>query len=166
MARDTKNELEDSTVRLTLWRQAIQRGLESGMIGYGPGPHLEIPAVVLDGRRAGNLPMNMVTPQSGLAANFEAHNTVLELFVQGGLLAAGGFVCVVGLAILRALRAGFDALAAGLLAINMFGCFHVIFRHPFVWLLIAGALSARAAVRVGPAARAAFSVGQPMRFQQ
>ncbi|MCW2285387.1 O-antigen ligase [Rhodoblastus acidophilus] len=169
MARDTSKELEDSTVRLMLWRQALKRGMESGMIGYGPGPHLEIPAVVLQGRRAGDLPKNMITPELGLAANFEAHNTVLELFVQGGLLAAGGFLCIVGLAIVRAFRAGFDALAAGLIAINAFGSFHVIFRHPFFWLLMVGALSARSACatsRAKPRPFDDFALLKPMRINQ
>lgn len=167
VARDTRNELEDSTVRLVLWRQALKRGMESGMIGYGPGPHLEIPAVVLQGRRATDLPKNMMTPESGLAANFEAHNTVLELFVQGGLLAAGGFLCIVGLAIIRAFRAGFDALAAGLIAINVFGSFHVIFRHPFFWLLIVGALAARRSWAKSTATLRpldAYSLLKPMRI--
>src|SRR5262249_14285908 len=32
-------------LRVNLWGQAIGRGIEAGMLGLGPGPHLEIPPV-------------------------------------------------------------------------------------------------------------------------
>jgi hypothetical protein len=146
LARDSRNELEDSSVRFELWKQALQRGADSWLLGLGPGPHLEIPNIVLAGRRSGNEPMNMQHPTAGLAPNFEAHNTLLELFVQGGLLAVCAYLWIVGLGLWRAWRAGTDGIVAALLAINAFGSFHVVFRHPFVWFLVCGALvSARSA---------------------
>jgi hypothetical protein len=140
LARDSRNELEDSSVRFELWKQALERGADSWLLGLGPGPHLEIPNIVLAGRRSGNEPMNMQHPTAGLAPNFEAHNTLLELFVQGGLLAVCDYLWIVGLGLWRAWRAGTDGIVAALLAINAFGSFHVVFRHPFVWFLVCGAL--------------------------
>jgi O-antigen ligase len=140
LARDSRNELEDSSVRIELWKQALQRGADSWLLGMGPGPHLEIPNIVLLGRRSGNEPVNMSHPTAGLAPNFEAHNTLLELFVQGGLVSVSAYLWIVGLALWRAWRVGADGMVATLLAVNAFGSFHVVFRHPFVWFLVCGAL--------------------------
>jgi hypothetical protein len=149
LARDSRNELEDSSVRIELWKQALERGADSWLLGFGPGPHLEIPNIVLVGRRSGNEPMNMQHPTAGLAPNFEAHNTLLELFVQGGLLAIGDYLWIVGLALWRAWRVGADGMLAALLAVNAFGSFHVVFRHPFVWFLVCGALVGARSTQTG-----------------
>jgi len=69
---------------MTLWRQAIDRGLESGMLGLGPGPHLQIPPSIVAGRvSTGAEPVNIGHPIQNGTANFEAHNTILDLFTQG-----------------------------------------------------------------------------------
>jgi hypothetical protein len=140
VARDNRTELEDSSTRTELWLQALQRGADSWLAGLGPGPHLDIPSVVLAGRRGGKEPANMQHPFLGLAPNFEAHNTVLEVFLQGGLIAVCAFLWIVGLALYRSWRAGMDGMVAALLAVNTFGSFHVVFRHPFFWFVICGAL--------------------------
>jgi hypothetical protein len=41
---------DEANLRLTLWRQAIGRGIDSGMMGLGPGPHLQIPLSIVAGR--------------------------------------------------------------------------------------------------------------------
>ena len=46
--RDTE---EATRLRIHLWNGAIRRGIESGMLGLGPGPHLEIPPTIVAGRR-------------------------------------------------------------------------------------------------------------------
>ena len=168
VARDNRAELEDSSTRTQLWAQALQRGADSWLAGLGPGPHLDIPNVVLAGRRGGKEPANMQHPDPGLAPNFEAHNTVLELFVQGGLIAVSAFLWIVGLAVWRSWRAGMNGMVAALLAVNAFGSFHVVFRHPLVWFVICGAL-----IVTGSPARIVRRrmaeplpvAGLPMRFQ-
>jgi hypothetical protein len=111
-----------ATLRLQLWGDALHRGLESGSLGLGPGPHLEKPYVVK--RQALPLP-------------FEAHSTLLDVFTQGGLL---GVIAVCGLfagTIVLVLRSGLDALAALTAALAIFSISHFILRHPIVWFALA-----------------------------
>jgi hypothetical protein len=121
-----------ATLRLQLWGDALYRGLESGSLGLGPGPHL-------DKRYGAN---RQAVPQP-----FEAHSTLLDVFTQGGLLAV---IAVCGLfagAIVLVLRAGLDALAALIAALAIFSITHFILRHPIVWFALAISLilgSARA----------------------
>ena len=57
-------------IRLALWREAIKVGLNSYLLGLGPGPHLETPYVQLRGTTVR-----------------EAHNVILHVFTQGGIIA-------------------------------------------------------------------------------
>jgi O-Antigen ligase len=143
MARDGDADSEDAALRVQLWTQAIKVGTQSWGLGLGPGPHLEIPQSIVASRRDGGEPINLKHPKPGLAANFEAHNTVLELFVQGGLMAVVGFVWMVGLGACRSWKAGFDGMVALLFAMIAFGSFHVVFRHPMVWFAICLAITER-----------------------
>jgi hypothetical protein len=157
MARKGDDESADAALRLELWRQAVGVGWNSGGFGLGPGPHLAIPPSLVAARKSEDEPKNLVHPKVGLAPNFEAHNTVLELFVQGGALAVGAFAWILATAVRRAWRARQDGAIALIVATIAFGSFHVIFRHPLVWFCFClGALaeSARGA-RGFPAGRAA-----------
>jgi O-antigen ligase len=147
IARKGEDESADAALRLQLWKQAITVGTRSWALGLGPGPHLEIPPSIIAGRQGEDDPINLKHPKPGLAANFEAHNTVLELFVQGGLLAVVAFLWILALAARRAWKAGFDGLVALLFVLIMFGSFHVVFRHPFVWFAICLALVSEPAPR-------------------
>jgi hypothetical protein len=140
-ARSDEGEAETMDVRLDVWANTIQRGGESWMLGFGPGPHLAIPTSILTGRRDANEPINLVHPKQGLAPNFEAHNTLLEVFIQGGILAAGAFVWITATGAWRSLSSGMDGTLALLFALAVFGSFHVIFRHPIVWFVICQALT-------------------------
>ena len=142
VARQDRNGDEETALRFTLWGEALDRAMNSWMIGLGPGPHLPIPQIILSGRRTKVAPANMNNPTPGLAPNFETHDTILEFLVQGGVIAAGAFVTLCAIAVSRALRAGLDGLAAALIAVGFFAAFHVAFRHPFVWVLLCSALSA------------------------
>ncbi|GLS17851.1 polymerase [Labrys miyagiensis] len=142
IARDDEAN-EDAALRVHLWEQAIKVGTESMGLGLGPGPHLEIPPSILAGRRDSDTPVNIQHPKPGLAPNFEAHNTVLELFVQGGVMAVLAFGSVIALGVYRSWKAGFDGTTALLFAILIFGSFHVVFRHPSVWFAISFALVGR-----------------------
>jgi hypothetical protein len=152
LARKGDDESADAALRLQLWREAIGVGTDSWGLGLGPGPHLEIPPSILAGRQGDGDPVNLNHPKLGLAPNFEAHNTVLELFVQGGALAVVAFLSILALAWTRALKAGFDGLAALLFALVAFGSFHVVFRHPFVWFAICLALVSEPRRRLAPEA--------------
>jgi hypothetical protein len=143
MARDDETS-EDAALRVHLWGQAIMVGSQSFALGLGPGPHLEIPQSILAGRRDDSGPTNIQHPKAGLAPNFEAHNTVLELFVQGGLAADIAFLSIVALGACRSWKAGLDGTVTLLLSILIFGSFHVVFRHPMVWFAICVALVGRA----------------------
>ena len=142
IARKGEDQDSEAKVRLYLWKEAIERGLNSWMLGYGPGPHLEIPISLTESHRTAGEPINLSHPKEGLAPNYEAHNTFLELFVQGGVFAVGSFVWIGALAVRRAWKAGMDGLVALMFAVAAFGSFHVVFRHPIVWFTIGLALLA------------------------
>jgi O-Antigen ligase len=144
MTRGSPRETEEhAQLRLNNWGLAIQRGVESGMLGLGPGPHLEIPPSIQAGRRNPmSNPNNREHPQLGLAPNFEAHNTILDLFTQGGLLAVLGILWLFCTALTATMRARLDALAALLCGTAIFSLFHLIVRAPIVWFAIAFCLVA------------------------
>jgi hypothetical protein len=136
IARKGEDPDSEAKLRLFLWKEAIERGVDSWMLGYGPGPHLDIPQSLTESHRTVGEPINLTHPKLGLAPNYESHNTLFELFVQGGVLAVGAFVWIGAIAVWRAWKAGLDGLIALLFAAAAFGSFHVVFRHPIVWFTI------------------------------
>jgi O-antigen ligase len=140
--RDTE---ETTRLRIELWGGAIRRGVDAGMLGLGPGPHLEIPPAIVAGRLdPTNDPNHVAHPEFGHIPNFEAHNTFLDLFVQGGLIAvlSIGWLGATALSVTR--RAGLDALTTSICGLAVFGIFHLIVRHPIVWFAISLSLVAAA----------------------
>jgi hypothetical protein len=139
MAKGSAHDTEETArVRLVNWGKAFDRGVETGMLGLGPGPHIEIPHSILAGRDNSNdQPRNMNSPQPGLAPNFEAHNTVMDLFAQGGLLAVLSLAWLAATTILATYKTGLDGLTTLLCALGIFSIFHLMVRHPIVWLVIA-----------------------------
>jgi O-antigen ligase/polysaccharide polymerase Wzy-like membrane protein len=137
---------DEANLRLTLWRQAIGRGIDSGMMGLGPGPHLQMPLSIVAGRASiGTQPVNMSHPTQNGTANYEAHNTILDLFTQGGLLAVASFVWILLHAtkyVYRARSAELMALVAGAAIFMMTGN---IVRQPIFWFAIVLCLTAPAA---------------------
>ena len=132
------NEVDEAaSQRFDLWNEAVRRGVGSGMLGLGPGPHLEIP-LSLDARRrhSENAPWHTSLPQLSVAPNFEAHNTVLDLFVQGGLLAVLALVWLLASTLVLTIRARLDELATLICVVALFSIFHMIMRHPIVWFAI------------------------------
>gem|GEM_PF-507944 len=134
---------EEADLRLKLWQQAWQRGIESGMLGLGPGPHLNIPASIAVARAIEQrAPKNVPHPAVNGTPNFEAHNTPLDLFTQGGILAFLSFLWVVATALVTAYRvrlAGLTTLIGGLFLFGMSGS---IVRQPIFWFAIAFGLAA------------------------
>src|SRR5882672_8681997 len=106
--RDTE---ETARLRVHLWNGAMRRGIEAGMLGLGPGPHLEIPSAIVAGRRdSTNDPKHVEHPEFGFVPNFEAHNTLLDLFIQGGLIAVLSLGWLVATAVVMTHRAELDGL--------------------------------------------------------
>ena len=155
MAKGTGIQTErTASVRFTAWSEAISRGIESGMLGLGPGPHLAIPFLIVEGRRnALDEPANMDHPTLGATPNFEAHNTLLDLFTQSGLMGILSVIWLVTMAFLATHQARLDGLVTLLCGLTIFSTFHLIIRHPIFWFAIALCLVAGDAARRMPAAR-------------
>jgi hypothetical protein len=133
----------EANLRMSLWRQAIKRGLESGMLGLGPGPHLHIPASIVAGHVSmGAQVVNISHPTQNGTANYEAHNTMLDLFTQGGLLAVASFAWLLLRATTRVLRARSAGLVALIAGAAMFMMTGNIVRQPILWFAIVLCLTA------------------------
>lgn len=113
---------ETTNRRRELWSEALQNGLLSGSLGLGPGPHQEL------------RPLNEPTYDDH---PFEAHNTFLDIYTQGGLLAVGLLFWIGGSAAMFAWRANLDALLGLAITITFFAVPHLIIRHPVVWFALA-----------------------------
>ena len=145
ITRNNRDALErDAPERLRLWKEAIDVGIATGMLGLGPGPHLvrrEVASVDPDDIRP-----YVRHPSEDPAADFESHNTILDLFTQGGLIAVLSFGWLSALTLLSTLRTRLDSLTALLCALAIFGMFHHIVRHPLLWFVIAFCLVASASL--------------------
>jgi O-antigen ligase len=110
------NEDSQGDLRFQLWGEALEKGMGAATLGLGPGPHLT--------RKAW---------KRSPPAKFEAHNTPLDLFVQGGLLALLAIAGLYASLLLATTRARLPALAALSCAFVVFSMFHFIIRHPIFW---------------------------------
>lgn len=135
----------DAPERFELWMQAVDVGMASGMLGLGPGPHLirVKPASVTPG----DVPADDKHPSEDPTPNFESHNTILDLFTQGGLIAVISFGWLGVSTLLMTVRAKRDSLAVLLCGLAVFSAFHLIVRHPLLWFVIALCLVAAASNR-------------------
>jgi len=145
MARENPVQTEEKAeLRFELWGQAARRGFESGMLGLGPGPHLEIPPSIVAQRQIDAAhPKYVEHPQLTLVPNFEAHNTLLDLFTQGGLLVVLSFIWIVATAFSVAYQAGRAGLPTLLCTLCIYAVATLIIRHPIFWFAIALCLVAR-----------------------
>jgi O-antigen ligase len=135
---------QESDLRLALWDNAMQLGMDSAMLGLGPGPHLEIPASILRARENTEDRLeNIEHPQQSSAPNFEAHNTFLDLLTQGGLIAVLSFVWISGLSIFIAYKARLAGLATLICGLSIYCVTGLIIRHPIFWFSIALCLVAQ-----------------------
>jgi hypothetical protein len=110
------NEDSQGDLRFHLWAEAIEKGMNAAMLGLGPGPHL-----------------TKKVWKRAPPAKFEAHNTPLDLFVQGGLLALLALGWLYASLVWTTARARLPALAALSCAFVVFSMFHFIIRHPIFW---------------------------------
>jgi hypothetical protein len=122
LTKDGGNEATKATanLRLYLWGEAWRTGLETGSLGLGPGPHLERP----------------MGPKRAIPVPFETHNTILELFTQGGLLAVMAVCSLFAGTFLVTLRARLDVLAALTAVIVIFSISHFVLRQPIIWFAL------------------------------
>jgi hypothetical protein len=133
-----KDTVQEADLRLSLWYQALQTAFETGLLGLGPGPHLKIPDSIVSAHASTTgEPDNVAHPVQGAAPNFEAHNTLLDLLTQGGLIAVLSTIWLHA----KALLTGFQSRSAGLLAllggICIFGMTGLVIRHPMYWFALA-----------------------------
>jgi len=110
-AEDNQGDL-----RFHLWEEAYDKGMQAAMLGLGPGPHLTKKA------------WKQSPPHK-----FEAHNTPLDLFVQGGLMALLAIAMLYASLLVATTKAKLPALAALSCAFVVFSMFHFIIRHPIFW---------------------------------
>jgi O-antigen ligase len=139
MARENSEQTEEKTaLRFELWGQALRRGVDSGMLGLGPGPHLEIPQSIVSQRKMGTVQPKFVEhPEPSFVPNFEAHNTFLDLFTQGGLIAVLSIIWIVATAFWSAYQTGQAWLPTLLCALCIYAVATFILRHPIFWFVIA-----------------------------
>jgi hypothetical protein len=126
----------EADLRFSLWREAISRGFESGLLGLGPGPHLEIPDSMLALRKT-EKEQSVLHPDDNGSANYEAHNTYLDLFTQGGAVAVLSFLWLLGSCLLIAFRTRGAGLAALIFGLAIFALTNLVIRQPFFWFAIA-----------------------------
>ena len=110
------NEDNQGDLRFHLWAEAFDKGMGAAMLGLGPGPHLTKKAW-----------------KQSPPYKFEAHNTPLDLFVQGGLLALLAIGLLYVSLLVATTRARLPALVALSSAFVVFSMFHFIIRHPIFW---------------------------------
>ena len=132
----------DVSLRVETWKAAIRRGFESYLLGLGPGPHLAMPtSIEVRLRDAGMLDGGDTAPGISEIPNFEAHNTVLDLFTQGGLLAVLAISWIFASAMRGTLGNRHHALTTLLCSLAVFSLFHLIIRQPLFWFSIVFCLS-------------------------
>lgn len=137
----------EADLRMTLWHQALDRGIDSAMLGLGPGPHLQIPPAIVAMHTGSGQPMNVSHPTQNGTANYEAHDTVLDVLTQGGLLAVLSLLWLLLCAARNAYRARAAGLAALLAGVVVFMLTGNIARQPIFWFAIVLCLLAPRAVR-------------------
>ena len=121
------NQDGQGDTRLSLWSEALAKSLESGMVGFGPGPHLTSKSY------------KRPPPDK-----FESHNTPLELLTQGGFLASFSFLGLLGFTLWRTASNGQPALCGLVCAYLVFSMFHFVLRHPIFWFGLMFCLAASA----------------------
>lgn len=146
-----KTSEQEAELRFQSWRAGIGRGLESAMLGLGPGPHLEIPLSLVTARKGEILPKYVDTPPMNGTPNFEAHNTPIDLFTQGGLLAVVSLVWISATALLKSYTARLAGLTTLLCGVSVFGLGNLIIRHPLFWFTVALCLVPWTGARMAPA---------------
>lgn len=139
-----KDLRQESDLRFSLWTQALQLGVRTSFLGLGPGPHLEIPASIVEARsKTKEQLQNLEHPSAADVPNFEAHNSFLDLLTQGGIIAALSFAWILFVSLRTAYQARLAGLTALLCGLGIFCMTGLIVRHPIFWFAIALCLVAK-----------------------
>lgn len=136
----------DANGRFPLWLSAVEGILQSGFLGVGPGG------------QAG---------EAGPFGGWEAHNFLLDITLQGGLLSLLAYLLLL-VGLLRQVMRSRSLLAATvLLAILTQQLSHYTARQPIAWLyvLLPLALGARGLPRLAPGAAARLRPGVSLSHQ-
>jgi O-antigen ligase len=142
-AQNMYNKDDQGSLRFALWREALAKGTDAFLLGFGPGPHLTQTKA-----------WKYAPPHKS-----ESHNTPIELFTQGGLLAVVALLWLYTATFVLACKAKRASVAALVCGFVIFGMFHYIIRLPILWFGIALALldatcaQTRASEQLGPETR-------------
>lgn len=147
-SEEVYSDSSQGEIRLNLWIDAIGAAKDSGYVGFGPGPHITVKA-------------GKPKPPPD---KFEAHNTLLDLFAQGGFVGLAAFFWICFATFLATCRAGLTASAALITFMVTFAMFHFVVRHPVFWFaIVLCLLEAEAAMKSARvAARSASLVRRPV----
>jgi hypothetical protein len=141
-----KDAQAEADLRFAVWKEALARGFQVRMLGLGPGPHLPIPPEIVTaiaGSSVADRPAAVTSPPQGAADDFEAHNTMLDLFVQGGLIASLAYLWLMFCAVMSALRSRSAGLTSLICGLNLFASVGFAIRLPLFWFAVALCLVAR-----------------------
>jgi O-antigen ligase len=120
------------------------------MLGLGPGPHLQIPDSLVAARKGEIQPRFVNSPPANGTPDFEAHNTLVDLFTQGGLIAVLSFAWILAAAFFNSYKARLAGLTTLLCGVSVFGLASLIVRQPLFWFTIALCLVSETAIRTTP----------------
>lgn len=120
VAIETMEKNDQAEGRFELWRDSMEVGLKSGLLGLGPGPHLVTKQ------------WKQPPPEKN-----EAHNTTFDLLTQGGIIAMLSFFGIMAAAFFAAYRLKLVGLTTLVISLFVFSNFHLIARHPVFWFSIA-----------------------------
>lgn len=146
MKNGGKEAAHETDLRLELWHEAISRGLEAWGLGLGPGPHLPIPWSIVAARQTETGLDTGDHPQLNGTPNFETHNTIFDLFVQGGVIASLSYIWLTAAAWVAGYKARMAGLTALLSGLTVFALLDLVVREPIFWFGIVLCLTATAPV--------------------
>ncbi len=101
-------------VRLQLWQAGLSLLAQSPWVGYGPGSFITTHTTL------------------GYVTHYEAHNTFLDLALQGGLIGLAAYLWF--LYQVGRCSIGKSTRLMTFAVLLVFSCFHFILRQPIVWL--------------------------------
>lgn len=127
-------ENDGSAARENLYGLGLQKGMESFLFGHGPGPHIGY---------------------SGYESFSDAHNTLLTLFLQGGVFAVILFLYC-WMRLLARNEWGYFSLGA-LAAVSIYFIGGDILRRLPIWILIVGVVYSSGRARHGGRQASSFA---------
>lgn len=106
-------------VRVQLWKNALHVWEESPVVGHGPGAY-----------------SFFKLSETESLTGMEAHNTLIDLMVQGGLLLGAAYLLLFGWLMITLWRSGQWLLLTSTLVIFSFEFFMFHIRQPVIWFYL------------------------------